>query len=70
MSTQIIEKNGKPMFAVVPIDEYRLLLEKAEELDDMTAFDKAMHELDVGVDELIPAEVAKRLISEKGDRGD
>ena len=64
MSTQIIEKNGKPVFAVVPIDEYKSLLEKAEELDDMMAFDKAMHELDAGVDELVPAEVAKKLISE------
>ena len=45
MSAQIIEKNGKAEFAVVPIDEYNLLLEKAEELDDVTAFDKAMHEL-------------------------
>ncbi len=35
MSAQIIEKNGKPEFAVVPIDEYQLLLEKAEELDDL-----------------------------------
>jgi len=65
MSAQIIEKNGKAEFAVVPIDEYNLLLEKAEELDDMTAFDKAMHELDAGQDELVPAEVAKRLVGSK-----
>lgn len=65
MSTQIIEKNGKPEFAVVPIDEYRLLLEKAEELDDVTAFDKAMHELDSGVDESIPAEIAEKLVAGK-----
>ncbi|MGB5440296.1 MAG: helix-turn-helix transcriptional regulator [Gammaproteobacteria bacterium] len=65
MSAQIIEKNGKAEFAVVPIDEYNLLLEKAEELDDVTAFDKAMHELQVGQDELVPAEVAKRLVSGK-----
>lgn len=65
MSAQIIEKNGKAEFAVVPIDEYNLLLEKAEELDDMTAFDKAMHELDAGQDELVPAEVARRLVGSK-----
>ncbi len=65
MSAQIIEKNGKAEFAVVPIDEYNLLLEKAEELDDVTAFDKAMHELEVGQDELVPAEIAKRLVSGK-----
>lgn len=65
MSAQIIEKNGKAEFAVIPIDEYKLLLEKAEELDDVTAFDKAMHELEVGKDELVPAEIAKRLVSGK-----
>ena len=65
MSAQIIEKNGKAEFAVVPIDEYNLLLEKAEELDDVTSFDKAMHELEIGQDELVPAEVARRLVGSK-----
>lgn len=65
MSTQIIEKNGKPEFAVVPIDEYKLLLEKAEELDDVSSFDRAIYELDVGNDELIPADIAKKLIAKK-----
>lgn len=65
MSAQIIEKDGKAEFAVVPIDEYNLLLEKAEELDDVMFFDKAMHELKVGQDELVPAEVATRLVSGK-----
>ena len=65
MSAQIIEKNGKPEFAVVPIEEYNLLLEKAEELDELTAYDKAMHELELGQDELIPAEIAKRLTGGK-----
>lgn len=68
MSAQIIEKNGKAEFAVVPIDEYNLLLEKAEELDDVTAFDKAMHELKVDQDELVPVEIAKRLVSGKESR--
>ena len=66
MSAQIIEKNGKAEFAVLPIEEYKLLLEKAEMLDDLTAFDQSMHELEVGHDECVPAEVAKRLIDGKG----
>ena len=65
MRAQIIEKNGKPEYAVVPIDEYNLLLEKAEELDDVTAFDKAIYDLEVGQDELVPADIAKRLVSGK-----
>ncbi len=63
MSTQFIEKNGKAEFAVVPIDEYNQLLEKAEELDDRLAFDRAMDALEVGRDELLPADVGKRLVS-------
>lgn len=65
MSVQIIERDGKAEYAVVPIDEYKLLLEKAEELDDVTAFDEAMHELAVNQDELVPAETARRLVSGK-----
>ncbi len=68
MSAQIIEENGKAAFAVVPIDEYNLLLEKAEELDDVTTFDKAMHGLEVGQDELVPAEIAKQMVSGKAKR--
>jgi len=65
MSAQMIEKNGKAEFAVLPIDEYNLLLEKAEELDDVIAFDRATHELNFAQDELIPADIAKRLIRGK-----
>lgn len=65
MSVQIIERDGKAEYAVVLIDEYKLLLEKAEELDDVTAFDEAMHELAVNRDELVPAETARRLVSGK-----
>lgn len=62
MSAQIIEKDGKAEFAVVPIDEYTALLEKAEDLDDVVAYDKAVAELEAGEDELIPAEFADRLM--------
>jgi len=65
MSAQIIKKNGRAEYAVVPINEYNLLIEKAEELDDVTAFDKAIHELEDDQDELIPADIAKRLVSGK-----
>ncbi len=63
MSAQIIKKNGTPEYAVVPISEYNELREKAEMLDDVAAFDRAMKELESGEDELIPAEVARRLLT-------
>ena len=59
---QIIERDGKPEYAVVPIDEYKKLLELAEDVEDVRAYDRAMGELDRGEDELIPGDVASRLL--------
>jgi DNA-binding XRE family transcriptional regulator len=63
MTAQIIKKNGKPEYAVVPIDEYQALLEGAEDLDELLAFDRAVREMEVGYHELVPHEIAKRLVS-------
>ena len=59
---QYIERDGRREYAVVPIDAYRLLLEKAEMLDDIRDFDEALRELENGEDELVPGEVVHRLI--------
>ncbi|MGF1643768.1 MAG: helix-turn-helix domain-containing protein [Thiotrichales bacterium] len=63
MNAQIIERNGKPEYAVVPIDDYRVLVEKAEMLDDVTAFDSARTDLAAGEDELIPSSVAEAILA-------
>lgn len=63
MTAQIIEKNGKPEYAVVPITEYQQLLEVAEDLDELIAFDSAVREMEAGYDELVPQGIAKRLVS-------
>jgi DNA-binding XRE family transcriptional regulator len=60
---QIIERNGKPEYAVVPIDSYRKLLELAEDAEDIRAADRAMREVESGEDEVVPVEVARRLLS-------
>lgn len=62
MSAQFIEQDGHTAFAVVPINEYKSLLEKAEMLDDVVAFDRAEHELATGEDELVPAAIALELL--------
>lgn len=59
MSAQILEKNGKPEFAVIPIEEYKKLLELAEDAEDIGAADRVMNSDD---EELIPHEIAIRLI--------
>jgi DNA-binding XRE family transcriptional regulator len=63
MSVQIIESNGKPEFAVVPIEDYWALVEKAEMLSDLAAFDKAEESLLSGEDELVPSHVADSILN-------
>uniref|UniRef100_UPI000B364907 helix-turn-helix transcriptional regulator n=1 Tax=Crenothrix polyspora TaxID=360316 RepID=UPI000B364907 len=58
MSVQFIENNGQPQYAVVPIDIYNDLLEKAELLEDGEAYEKAK----LNDDELVPSDVVYRLV--------
>ena len=61
MSAQIIEIGGQQA-AVLPVAEYQSLLEKAEMLNDVSAYDKAKARLASGNDELVPAEIAESLL--------
>jgi DNA-binding XRE family transcriptional regulator len=63
MTTQIIENNGVPEYAVVPIADYKALIEKAEMLDDVAAFDNAEATLAAGEDELLPSEIVDLLLA-------
>ena len=54
---QLIERDGKPEWAVLPYEEYLNLLEQAEMLEDIRDYDAAKAALENGEDELIPAEV-------------
>ena len=61
MSAQFIEIEGKQV-VVIPADDYRVLLEKAEMLDDVAAYDRAKAALVAGDDELVPAMVANAIL--------
>jgi DNA-binding XRE family transcriptional regulator len=61
MSAQFIEIEGKQV-VVIPADDYRVLLEKAEMLDDVAAYDRAKAALAAGDDELVPAMVANAIL--------
>jgi DNA-binding XRE family transcriptional regulator len=61
MSAQFIEIEGKQV-VVIPADDYRVLLEKAEMLDDVAAYDRAKAALAAGDDELVPALVANAIL--------
>jgi DNA-binding XRE family transcriptional regulator len=58
---QIIEKNGQPEYAIVPIDDYHRLLALAEDAEDIRAANQARKEFEAGEDEFIPSEIADRL---------
>ena len=56
MKAQIIEKDGRPEFAVLPYEEYVRLIEEAEMLQDIGDYDAAKGALERD-EELIPSEV-------------
>lgn len=56
MSVQIIELNGAPALAVVPIDEWHALQSRLEDLEDIADAKAALH------DETFPAEFVDRLL--------
>ena len=63
MSVQIIEKSGKPEYAVIPYAEYQELLELAQDARDIQDAAGAVSALAAGDDEAIPVSVATRLLS-------
>lgn len=65
MSVQILEKNGKPAFAVLPYEEYRALLEVAEDADDVAALLRFAKRYAEGHEKTVPAEVVDRLLKDE-----
>jgi DNA-binding XRE family transcriptional regulator len=58
MNVQVIEKEGKPEFAVLPFEEYETLLQRLEDLED--AHD--LQECRANPGESFPAALADRLL--------
>mgnify|MGYP001424822395 CR=1 FL=1 len=56
MTVQIIHKNEKPEWAVLPYETYLQLLEEAEMLQDIRAYDEAKKAIEAG-EELVPGTV-------------
>jgi DNA-binding XRE family transcriptional regulator len=62
---QIIERNGKPEWAVLPYEEYLKLIEQAELLEDIRDFDEINAAIERGEEKLIPAEVVNAILDGK-----
>ncbi len=54
---QIIKRDSKPEYAILPYEQYLALLEKAEMLQDIHDYDRVKESLKKRKDECIPAEV-------------
>jgi len=59
---QIIERDGKPAWAVLPYDFYLRLAEEAEMLEDIRDYDAIKAAIERGEEELIPGEVVNALL--------
>jgi DNA-binding XRE family transcriptional regulator len=62
---QIIERNGKPEWAVLPYEAYLKLIEQAELLEDIRDFDDINAAIERGEEELIPAEMVHAILDGK-----
>lgn len=62
MSAQIIERDGKPEWAVVPYETYLDLVEQAEMLQDIHDYDQVKAALEHGEEELVPSEVVYAIL--------
>lgn len=61
MNVQIIEKEGKPEWAVLPYEEYLRLVDEVEMLQDIRDYDTAKQALAEG-EELVPAELTYAIL--------
>lgn len=59
---QVIERDGKPEWAVLPYDVYVRLAEEAEMLQDIRDYDSVKTAIEQGKEELIPSEVTFALL--------
>ncbi|MDA8164748.1 MAG: helix-turn-helix transcriptional regulator [Desulfobacteraceae bacterium] len=64
MKVQIIEHNGAPEYAVVPIGEWQALLDRLEELEDLSEARAVAAAIATG-EETYPYEFVKRLATEE-----
>jgi len=57
MNVQIIEKNGKPEWAIIPFQEYQKLQEAMEDAEDIKAIEANLKAMQEGREVAVPGEV-------------
>ena len=61
MNVQVIEKDGRPEWAVIQYADYQRLVEAAEMLQDVRDYDEAKKAIENG-EELVPSEVVYAIL--------
>lgn len=61
-NVQVIEKEGKPEWAVIPYETFLRLVEEAEMLQDIRDYDTIKAAIESGEEELIPSEVVYAIL--------
>lgn len=61
-NVQLIEKDGKPEWAIIPYETYIRLVEEAEMLEDIRDYDMVKAAIERGEEELIPSEVVYAIL--------
>lgn len=59
---EIVERDGGRRFAVVPMELWEEMLDKAELLEDIALYDSAVAALERGEEEFVPSELVDRLL--------
>jgi DNA-binding XRE family transcriptional regulator len=62
MNVQVIEREGKPEWAILPYEEFLQLMEQAEMLQDISDYDQIVKAVETGEEETVPAELAYALM--------
>ncbi len=57
MNAQIIEKNGKPEWAVIPYNEFKKIKKSLEDAEDIKDIEEHLKDIQDGKEPLIPAEI-------------
>ncbi|MFP4549097.1 MAG: helix-turn-helix domain-containing protein [Fidelibacterota bacterium] len=65
MNVQVIEKNGKPEWAIIPFSEYEKIQEILEDAEDIQAIENFEKKRQAGEESLIPGEIVFAIMDGK-----
>ncbi len=57
MNVQIIEKNGRPEWAIIPFSDYQKMQEALEDAEDIKEIEKSLNNVQEGIENGVPGEV-------------